>query len=133
LCPRSLTARAVLAESWTANPAQILAAQPDLVIASVPYLDPTVREILKAGARFLGLALKNLADIYTDIATIAGAVGVGDRGEELIAAMQQSISDIRNRTAASARPRVWCEEWGKPLIALQTGSRNRWRPLAETS
>jgi iron complex transport system substrate-binding protein len=125
--------RAILADSWTANTAQIVAARPDLVIASVPYQDQAVREILKAGARFLGLAPKNLADIYTDIATIAGATGVGDRGEELIAAMQQSISDVRSRTAASARPRVWCEEWGKPLIALQTGSRNRWRPLAETS
>jgi iron complex transport system substrate-binding protein len=80
-----------------------------------------VREILKAGARFLGPAPKNLADIDTDIATIAGAAGVGDRGEELIAAMQQSISDVRSPTAASARPRVWCEEWGKPLIASETG------------
>jgi iron complex transport system substrate-binding protein len=112
--------RAILADSWTANTAQIVAAKPDLVIASVPYQDKAVSEILKAGARFLGLAPKNLADIYTDMATIAGAAGVGDRGEELIAAMQQSISDVRSRTAASARPRVWCEEWGKPMIASQT-------------
>ncbi len=41
---------------------------PDLVIASVPYQEKAVVEILKAGARFLGLAPKTLADIYTDIA-----------------------------------------------------------------
>jgi iron complex transport system substrate-binding protein len=98
--------RAILADSWTANTAQIVAAKPDLVIASVPYQDKAVSEILKSGARFLGLAPKNLADLYTDIATIAGAAGVGERGEELIAAMQRSISDVRSRTAASARPRV---------------------------
>ena len=57
---------------------------PDLVIASVPYQEKAVIEILKSGARFLGFAPKTLADIYTDIATIAGAVGAGDRGEAVI-------------------------------------------------
>jgi iron complex transport system substrate-binding protein len=78
-----------------------------------------VSDILKAGARFLGLAPKTLADIYTDIATIAGAVGVIDRGEQVIAAMQRDIGEVRSRTAAAKRPRVWCEEWGKPIIASQ--------------
>src|SRR6266567_9324817 len=79
--------RVILADSWTADTAQIVAARPDLVIAAVPYQEKAVSEILKAGARFLGLAPRNLADIYTDIATIAGAVGASDRGEEIIAAM----------------------------------------------
>ncbi len=112
--------RIILADSWTANTAQIVAAKPDLVIASVPYQEKAVSDILKAGARFLGLAPKTLADIYTDIATIAGAVGAASRGEEVIAAMQRSITDFRNQTVANTRPRVWCEEWGKPLIASQT-------------
>jgi len=111
--------RGILADSWTADAAEIVAAQPDLVIASVPYQEKAVSEILKAGARFLGLAPRTLADIYTDIATIAGAVGAVDRGEEVIAVMQRDIEEMRSRTAASARPRVWCEEWGKPLIASQ--------------
>jgi iron complex transport system substrate-binding protein len=111
--------RVILADSWTADTAQIVAARPDLVIAAVPYQEKAVSQILRAGARFLGLAPKNLVDIYTDIATIAGAVGAMDRGEEVIAAMQRQIGEVRARTAASARPRVWCEEWGKPLIASQ--------------
>jgi len=49
--------RVILADSWTADAAQIVAAQPDLVIASVPYQEKAVSEILKAGARFLGVAL----------------------------------------------------------------------------
>ena len=83
--------RTILADSWTADTAQIVAARPDLVIAAVPYQEKAVAEILKAGARFLGLAPKTLADIYTDIATIAGAVGASDRGEAVIAAMQRRI------------------------------------------
>jgi iron complex transport system substrate-binding protein len=111
--------RLILADSWTADTAQIVAAQPDLVIAAVPYQEKAVSEILKAGARFLGLAPKTLSDVYTDIATIAGTVGATDRGEEVIAAMQRRIGEVRTRTVSSARPRVWCEEWGKPVIASQ--------------
>jgi iron complex transport system substrate-binding protein len=111
--------RVILADSWTADTAEIVATQPDLVIASVPYQEKAVSEILRAGARFLGFAPKTLADIYTDIAIIAGAVGAADRGETVITAMQRRIDEVRCRTAAAARPRVWCEEWGKPLIASQ--------------
>ena len=111
--------RVILADSWTADTAQIVAARPDLVIASVPYQEKAVSEILRAGARFLGFAPTTLADIYTDIATIAGAVDAMDRGETVIAAMQRQIDEVRTRTAGAVRPRVWCEEWGKPLIASQ--------------
>lgn len=111
--------RIILADSWTADAAQIVASQPDLVIAAVPYQEKAVSEILKAGARFLGLAPKTLADIYMDIATIAGAVGAMERGEQVIAEMQGTIEDIRRQTAGLRRKCVWCEEWGKPIIASQ--------------
>ena len=111
--------RAILADSWTADIEQIVAANPDLVIAAVPYQEKAVAEILKAGARFLGLAPKTLADIYMDIATIAGAVSANQRGESVIEAMQQKIADTRRQAANSPRLRVFCEEWGKPLIASQ--------------
>jgi iron complex transport system substrate-binding protein len=65
----------IVADSWTANTGEIVSARPDLVIAAVPYQEKAVTEILKSGARFLGLAPKTLADIYTDIATIAGIMG----------------------------------------------------------
>jgi iron complex transport system substrate-binding protein len=112
--------RAIVADSWTANAEQIIATRPDLVIAAVPYQEKAVGEILKAGARFLGLAPKTLADVYTDIATIAGIVGASDRGGQVIANMQERIEQVRTRTNSSSRPRVFCEEWGKPLITSQT-------------
>jgi len=111
--------RIILADSWTANAEQIVAAQPDLVIAAVPYQESAVSEILRAGARFLGLAPRSLADIYTDIATIAGVVGASARGETLIARMQHEIEGVRIKSGPYARPRVFCEEWGKPLITSQ--------------
>src|SRR5215471_15229979 len=106
--------RTILADSWTADTEQILAATPDLVIAAVPYQEKAVSAILKSGARFLGLAPMTLADIYMDIAIIAGTVGAMDRGERLIADMHREIDAVRVRTARLAKPRVFCEEWGKP-------------------
>lgn len=111
--------RAIIADSWTAQSQQIMAARPDLVIAAVPYQEKAVVEILKAGIRFLGLAPKTLADIYTDIATIAGVVGAGDQAQTVIANMQREIETVRAQAGGSQRPRVFCEEWGKPLIASQ--------------
>lgn len=109
----------VLSDSWTANSEQIVSANPDLVIASVPYQEKAVVEILKSGTRFLGFAPKTLADIYMDIAVIAGAVDASGPGKALIEAMQKQIEQFRIRTAALPRPKVFCEEWGKPLIASQ--------------
>src|SRR6202049_3796683 len=120
VCPEiSNHGATIVADSWTASAGQIVAAQPDLVIAAVPYQEKAVTEILKAGARFLGLAPKTLADIYTDIATIAGIMGAFDRGEEVIQEMQREIEAVPHRTNGAKRPRVFCEEWGKPLISSQ--------------
>ena len=125
VCPEVKSGgRSIIADSWTAQSQQILAARPDLVIAAVPYQERAVVEILKAGIRFLGLAPKTLADIYADIATIAGAVDASERGQAVIANMQREIETVRAQVInlpgnTKHRPRVFCEEWGKPLIASQ--------------
>ncbi len=120
LCPE-VTARnpLIVADSWTAQAAQILAARPDLVIASVPYQEKAVIEILKSGIPFLGFAPRTLANIYTDIASLAGVVGASARGEEVIANMQNEIACVQRGTRHLDHPRVYCEEWGKPLIHSQ--------------
>lgn len=118
VCPEA-TGLTIVSDSWTAQAGQIIAARPDLVIAAVPYQPEAVAEILKAGIRFLGLAPRSLADIYLDIATIAGVVGRSERGAALVHDMQREIEDFRTRAAGRPRPRVYCEEWGKPLIHSQ--------------
>jgi iron complex transport system substrate-binding protein len=86
----------------------------------VPYQEKAVAEILKSGARFLGLSPKTLTDIYTDMATIAGVVGVTERGEQNAEAMQKEIDAVREKAEELRRPRVFCEEWGNPLIVSQS-------------
>jgi iron complex transport system substrate-binding protein len=110
----------VLHDSWTANTDQIVATSPDLVIASVPYRMESLAAILKAGLPVLARAPHSLADIYGDIRLIASVVHAD--AEPLIAQMQRAIDSTWRRSeqlAPEARPLVYCEEWGKPLIHSQ--------------
>src|SRR6516162_3254620 len=116
----ALQKHTIVADSWTARSAEILAAQPDLVIASVPYQAEAVGEILKAGIMFLGLAPHSLHDIYVDVAAIARLMGAEEGGNEIIGEMQAAIDQVRRaRNSAANRPVVFCEEWGKPVMHSQ--------------
>src|SRR4051812_37858824 len=118
VCPE-VVGQAIVADSWTAQSAQILAAQPDLVIASVPYQLEAVAEILKTGIPFLGLAPHSLHDIYKDLAMIARVVGEEQRGAAAIAKMQKDIEAVHARAASLQKRKLYCEEWGKPMIHSQ--------------
>ena len=111
--------RTIVADSWTANAAEILATKPDLILASVPYQLEAVAEILKAGIRFVGLAPKSLADVYGDIATIANVMGFPERAAPVVEQMQREVAAVCQQTRELPKPRVYCEEWGKPLIHSQ--------------
>ena len=121
VCPEVADgSRVIVSDSWSAQAEQIITAKPDLVIASVPYQLEAVAEILKAGVRFLGLAQRTLDDIYRDIATIAGLLGATEQAQAIIRRMQNAIEEVHSYTVTTDRSLlVFCEEWGKPLIASQ--------------
>ena len=109
----------ILHDSWTAHTDEIVAARPGLVIASVPYRMESLAAILKAGLPVLALAPHSLADVYGDIRLIASVVDARMEGERVVAEMEAAVQAARDATAGAARPTVYCEEWGKPLIRSQ--------------
>lgn len=117
--------RPIVADSWTAKSAEILAAKPDMVMASVPYQLEAVAEILKAGIPFMGFAPRTLNDVFRDIGQIAAVMGATERGAQLVAEMKRDIGTVKIKAegavaaAGGPRPRVYCEEWGRPLIHSQ--------------
>lgn len=120
LCPEiAQGSQIIIQDSWSANAEEILAAEPDIVIVSVPYKLDSLSAILKAGVRVLALAPKSLADVYGDIRTLAALVDQYVAGEKLISGIQDEIAQTREDTRNFLKPRVYCEEWGKPLIASQ--------------
>lgn len=114
---RNLT---IVADSWSSTMDELLAIRPNLVIASAPYRMESLAAILRAGCPVLTLAPHSLIDIFADIRLLASVVHASDCGEELIAAFVSAIERVRAIAANSAsHPRVYCEEWGKPLIHSQ--------------
>jgi iron complex transport system substrate-binding protein len=117
LAERSIT---VVKDSWSCTTEEILSARPTLVLASVPYRMESLAALLKAGCPVLTLAPHTLADIYADIRLLGSIVHRVDAAEALVAAMEQEIAATEARAAVTGlRPRVYCEEWGKPLIHSQ--------------
>jgi iron complex transport system substrate-binding protein len=114
----------ILHDSWSfdapGNLDTLLAAKPDLVIASVPYRMESLAAILKSGLPILTLAPHNLADIAKDIRLIASLVDATPQAESLITHMSNTLTQTTTTAAAAPRkPLVYAEEWGKPLIHSQ--------------
>lgn len=110
----------IIHDSWSCTTEEILNSQPTLAIASVPYRMEALAALLKAGCPVVALAPHTLADVYADIRLLGSIVHRIDAAESLVAEMQQEIAAVRARTLATpARPLVYCEEWGKPLIHSQ--------------
>jgi iron complex transport system substrate-binding protein len=110
----------IIADSWSSTMEELLAVEPNLVIASVPYRMESLAAILRAGCPVLTLAPHTLADIFADIRLIGSVVHASDRAEELAAELASRIEAVRLQSAnIGERLRVYCEEWGKPLIHSQ--------------
>ena len=117
LAERAIT---IVKDSWSCTTDEILAAQPNLVLACVPYRMESLAALLKSGCPVVSLAPHTLADIYADIRLIGSIVHRVARAESVVAEMQQEIASTSTKTASDGpRPIVYCEEWGKPLIHSQ--------------
>jgi iron complex transport system substrate-binding protein len=120
VCPELKNAGCrIVEDSWSARAEEILAARPDMVIASVPYRMESLAEIMKTGVACLCFAPQSLADVYQDMLHIARLMGEEARGLALVERMENEIAAVRQKNQHSAKPLVYCEEWGKPLILSQ--------------
>jgi iron complex transport system substrate-binding protein len=109
----------IIKDSWSCTTEEILAAQPNLVLACVPYRMDSLAALLKAGCPVVTLAPRTLADIDADIRLLGSILHRVAEAEALVAAMQHEIAAIRAATAGAPALTVYCEEWGKPLIHSQ--------------
>ncbi|GAC1619567.1 MAG: cobalamin-binding protein [Nevskia sp.] len=94
---------------------EMLALKPDLVLTSltVPGHERIVAELAALGLKTLVCDPLSLEDIYGDIARIAVALGIPERGAQLIEDMRAAMP----RVETAHRPRVLIEWWPKPVIA----------------
>jgi len=90
--------------------------EPDLVLTSltVPGHEKIIEALTTARLPLLVVEPKSLADVFADVEHIACALGVKERGVELVRRMRAEAID--DTEAPSVRPAILVEWWPKPVI-----------------
>jgi iron complex transport system substrate-binding protein len=101
--------------------------QPDMIITqtqcevcavSLRDVEEALCTWLAARPHIVSLAPNALADVWADIRRVARALGVPERGDELVERLQQRMAAIATRAhTLPERPAVACIEWIDPLMA----------------
>lgn len=90
--------------------------EPDLVLASlsVPGHEKVVAGLEAAGLPYLAPEPVSLNDVYRNVLEIAGALGVPERAEVLVADMKKHLT---SPPSVTPRPKILVQWWNRPTIS----------------
>lgn len=92
--------------------------QCEVCAVSLRDVEEAVCRMVRSRPQIVSLAPNNLADVWEDIRTVARALDAPDRGESLVANLQQRLSALAEQARAlPERPTIACLEWIDPLMA----------------
>lgn len=90
----------------------------EVCAAGLDDVRAAARQLVRSRPEIISVAPDDLGEVWENITEIAGVLGVGDRGAELVARLQERLARIATISArAEKRPRVACVEWYDPLMA----------------
>ena len=96
----------------------ITQSQCELCAVSLQDVQAAVRELVRSKPDVLSLEPNELKDVWRDIASVAEALGVRERGDVLLDELRARLAAIAERARGIGhRPRVACIEWYEPLMA----------------
>jgi iron complex transport system substrate-binding protein len=96
----------------------ITQAQCEVCAVSTRDVEAAVCRMVHSRPRIVSLEPNALDDIWRDIARVAEALDVAERGRALVADLRARIDAVAARGAkAASRPTVACIEWVEPLMA----------------
>ena len=96
---------------------KILALAPDLVLAFSDLQADIVAAIVRQGVAVHAFNQRDVAGILAMIETLAGLVGVPEKGARLVRDLSARVDAVRTRARDLPRPRVYFEEWDEPMIS----------------
>ncbi len=99
---------------------QVIVTQSQCEVCAVSLRDveAAVCQWLDSHPQIVSLEPGALADVWTDMGRVAEALGVSERGTELIRQLEQRMAAVREKAQAlSEQPTVACIEWIEPLMA----------------
>jgi iron complex transport system substrate-binding protein len=100
--------------------------QPDVILtqdqcevcaASLSDVEAALADWTGVRPRVVSLSPATLGDVWGDIARVAEALGVAERGREVVALLSNRITEIAEQSLRiRPQPRVACVEWIDPLM-----------------
>ena len=92
--------------------------QCELCAVSLQDVEAAVRQLVPSKPEVLSLKPNELKDVWRDIASVAEALGVRERGEALLDELRGRLAAVAERAQEIGhRPRAACIEWYDPLMA----------------
>jgi iron complex transport system substrate-binding protein len=96
---------------------RVAALRPDLVVSSlsVPGMERIVTGLRARGVPQVVLAPRSVADVLEDLRRVGARLGLPERAEAVVAAMEDEIAALRR--ARPAKPvRIYLEWWPRPMF-----------------
>lgn len=101
--------------------------QPDIILTqtqcevcavSLKDVEAALCDLLTCPAEIVSLQPNSLSDFFRDIRLVAAALGIPERGADLISQLKQRLDAIQSKAlTCRVRPTVACLEWLDPLMA----------------
>jgi len=105
---------------------RLAALAPDLIVTQVQCevcavslrdVEEAVNAAMPSRPAIVSMRSDALADVWADMRRIASALGVPERGVQLVTRLRARTRAIAERAQHLPRPRVACIEWIQPLMA----------------
>ena len=121
---RGLVAQAL--SVYTVDGARLAALEPDLLVTQVQCevcavslrdVEEAVLACMPSRPAIVSMRPDALAEVWLDMRAIAQALGVPERGVQLVTRLRSRMRGIAERARGRERPRVACIEWIEPLMA----------------
>ncbi|WP_437185482.1 cobalamin-binding protein [Planctomicrobium sp. SH668] len=96
----------------------ITQSQCEVCAVSLQDVETAVCAIIGSKPTILSLQPMQMSDLWNDIVHVAGALGVEERGADLVERLQQRLKRVQEKATVSHPPlQVVCLEWLEPLMS----------------
>ena len=96
---------------------KIVALEPDLVLTFSDLQADIVAALIRRNVAVHAFNQRDIAGILAMIRTLGALVGASDKADALAHTLAARLTDVRERAANAARPRIYFEEWDDPMIS----------------
>ncbi|HEY9792158.1 MAG TPA: cobalamin-binding protein [Candidatus Obscuribacterales bacterium] len=94
----------------------ITQSQCEVCAVSLKDVQDAACRFIHSQPRIVSLQPNSLTDVWDDIATVGGALGIPERAQRLVSDLQRRLQEIQSRRRDKPRPRLVFVEWIEPLM-----------------